>query len=127
MPSVAFDAAASPALAAFVGHVDVVVAVHGYGRIDMWTTLLLGGQTRPGRPIGCGAAGSLGGGFTIVDDLRPSHRAAGSASPQPGEPASRGGVQLELPPRVRSGTAAPTYRREYEDAVVDALVEVATT
>ena len=36
-----------------------------------------------------------------------------------------GGVQLELPPRVRPGTGAPTYRPEYESAVVDALVEVA--
>ena len=35
-------------------------------------------------------------------------------------------VQLELPPRVRPGTGAPTYRTEYEDAVVAALARVAT-
>ena len=40
VPSVAFDPDVSPALAAFVEHVDVVVALHGYGRQDMWTTLL---------------------------------------------------------------------------------------
>ena len=31
---------------------------------------------------------------------------------------------LALPPRVRSGTGAPTYRPSYEAAVVDALATV---
>jgi hypothetical protein len=35
------------------------------------------------------------------------------------------GVQLELPPRVRAGTGAPTYDAAYEAAVVGALAEVA--
>jgi phage replication-related protein YjqB (UPF0714/DUF867 family) len=129
VPSVAFDAAASRALAAFVGHVDVVVAVHGYGRIDMWTTLLLGGRNRClATRLGAVLRASLGGGFTVVDDL-------GAIPPElrglhPRNPVNlprKAGAQLELPPRVRSGTGAPTYRREYEDAVVDALAEVATT
>ena len=41
-----FDPVMSPALAAFVDHVEVGVAVHGYGRENMFTTLLLGGHNR---------------------------------------------------------------------------------
>src|SRR6195952_960448 len=36
----------SPAMAAFVEHVDVVVTVHGFGRRGLFTSLLLGGQNR---------------------------------------------------------------------------------
>jgi phage replication-related protein YjqB (UPF0714/DUF867 family) len=129
VPSVAFDTNASPALAAFMGHVDVVVAVHGYGRMGMWTTVLLGGRNRAlAAQLGAGLRASLGGGFTIVDDLDaiPTELRGLHARNPVNLPRHRG-AQLELPPRVRSGTGAPTYRPEYEDAVVDALVEVATT
>ena len=34
IPSTKFDPTESDALAAFVGHVDTVIAVHGYGRDD---------------------------------------------------------------------------------------------
>ena len=58
LPSTAIDPAASPALAAFLDHVDVVVTVHGYGREGYWATLLLGGQNRAaGRPRGRPPAG----------------------------------------------------------------------
>ena len=129
VPSVAFDTEASPALAAFMEHVDVVVAVHGYGRVDMWTTLLVGGQNRAlAARLGAGLRAGLGGAFTVIDDLEaipPELRGLHPRNPVNLPP--RRGAQLELPPRVRSGTGAPTYRPEYEDAVVDALVDVATT
>ena len=42
----------SPALQAFLDHVQVVVTVHGYGRDGMFTTLLLGGsQPHPRRHL----------------------------------------------------------------------------
>ena len=44
VPSKLVDPAASDGLAAFLDHVDVVVAVHGFGREGMFTSLLLGGQ-----------------------------------------------------------------------------------
>ena len=129
VPSVAFDTDASPALAAFMGHVDVVVAVHGYGRVDMWTTLLVGGQNRAlAARLGTGLRAGLGDGFTVIDDLEaipPELRGLHPRNPVNLPPGR--GAQLELPPRVRSGTGAPTYRPEYEDAVVDALVDMATT
>jgi phage replication-related protein YjqB (UPF0714/DUF867 family) len=129
VPSVAFDPEASPALAAFMGHVDVVVAVHGYGRVDMWTTLLLGGRNRAlAARLGASLRASLGDGFTVTDDLEaipPELRGLHPRNPV-NLPRDRG-AQLELPPRVRSGTGAPTYRPQYEDAVVHALAHVATT
>src|SRR3954468_7405635 len=46
IPSHQVDPAVSPALAAFIQHVDVAVAVHGYGRPDRPHHLLLGGCNR---------------------------------------------------------------------------------
>ena len=128
VPSVAFDPSASAALAAFVDHVEVVVAVHGYGRPDRWTTLLAGGGNRElAARVASALRRTLGDGFTVLDDLADIPRELRGLHPR--NPVNRvrgGGVQLELPPRVRPGTGAPTHRPEYTDAVVDALVEVAT-
>jgi phage replication-related protein YjqB (UPF0714/DUF867 family) len=130
IPSSAFDPAESPKLAAFVDHVEVAVAVHGYGRVGMWTTLLLGGRNRAlARRLGTALRthlGDLGDGFTIADELPDIPDGLRGQHPRnpvnlpPGQ-----GVQLELPPRVRSGTGAPTYRPTYESAVTTALAEVA--
>ncbi|HEV7762801.1 MAG TPA: poly-gamma-glutamate hydrolase family protein [Acidimicrobiales bacterium] len=131
IPSSAFDPAESPKLAAFVDHVEVAVAVHGYGRTGMWTTLLLGGRNRPlAHRLGTALRahlGDLGDGFTIADDLADIPDGLRGQHPRnPVNLPSGQGVQLELPPRVRSGTGAPTYRPTYEAAVVAALADVAT-
>lgn len=103
IPSIEVTPEDSPRLATFLDHVDVVVAIHGFGRQDHWTTLLLGGSNR-------GLASHLAGhlrssldGYTVIDDidaipreLRGVHRA------NPVNRSRGGGVQLELPPRVRS-------------------------
>jgi phage replication-related protein YjqB (UPF0714/DUF867 family) len=110
LPSVEVGPADSEALAAFVDHVDVAIAVHGYGRDGMWTSLLLGGRNRR-------LAGHVGThlrmtmpGYEVVDDLeaipsdlRGVHRA------NPVNLPSESGVQLELPPRTRSRTV-PMWR-----------------
>jgi phage replication-related protein YjqB (UPF0714/DUF867 family) len=127
VPSSAFDPAASPALAAFVGHVDVAVAVHGYGRAGMWTTLLLGGRNRVlATQLGSALRDGLGDGFTVADELDGiPPRLRGLHPRNPVNLVAGQGVQLELPPRVRRGTGAPTYRPAYEAAVVTALAAVA--
>jgi phage replication-related protein YjqB (UPF0714/DUF867 family) len=127
VPSVAFDPQVSPALAAFVDHVDVVVAIHGYGRDGMWTTLLTGGSNRALAARLAGALrGALGDGFAVLDDIAAIPRELRGLHPRnPVNLPRHGGVQLELPPRVRTGTGAPTYRPEYEAAVVEALAAVA--
>jgi phage replication-related protein YjqB (UPF0714/DUF867 family) len=128
VPSIAFDPADSPRLAAFVDHVEVVVAVHGFGRVDMWTTLLLGGRNRPlAARLGGALRTRLGDGFTVVDHLAGiPERLRGLHVRNPVNLPRHQGVQLELPPRVRSGTGAPTYDPAYEAAVVAALAEVAS-
>jgi phage replication-related protein YjqB (UPF0714/DUF867 family) len=105
VPSIEVTPDESPALAAFLDHVDVAVALHGYGREGMWTRLLLGGRHRA---LATHVAGHLRRalpGYEVVDELddiplelRGVHRA------NPVNRCAGGGVQLELPPRVRSWT-----------------------
>lgn len=103
IPSIEVTPEESPALAAFLAHVDVAVAVHGYGREEMWTTMLLGGRNRSLATHLAGHLRAAMPGYTVVDDLdnvprelRGVHRA------NPVNRCAGGGVQLELPPRTRS-------------------------
>ena len=88
LPSVEIGPADSPALAAFLDHVDVAVAVHGYGRDGMWTTLLLGGQHRAlAAHVGAHLRAAMP---RLRGDRRPRadpDRAARRPPRQPGEPA----------------------------------------
>jgi phage replication-related protein YjqB (UPF0714/DUF867 family) len=106
LPSSAYDPEHSDALAAFLDHVDVVVSLHGYGGLrtsdDRWTTVLVGGSDRE---LAARLAATLRvalPGYTFLDDVdRIPHTLRGV---HPGNPVNRvrsGGVQLELPPRVR--------------------------
>ena len=94
----------SQALADFLDHVDVAVAVHGYGRHQLWTTLLLGGQNRAlASHVGSHLRRSLPE-YSVVDDLESVP--AELRGVHPDNPVNRcraggTGVQLELPPRVR--------------------------
>jgi phage replication-related protein YjqB (UPF0714/DUF867 family) len=102
VPSQLVDPAQSPALARFLDHVEVAVAVHGYGRDEHWTTLLLGGQNRD-------LAAHLGAHlrtavpqYEVVDDV--ARIPATLRGLHPANPVNRppgAGVQLELPPRIR--------------------------
>lgn len=102
IPSKLVDPAQSPALAAFVEHVDTAIALHGYGRDQLFTTLLVGGRNRElAAHVRAVLAEHLGW-YAVVDDL--------DAIPvelrglHPDNPVNRlraSGVQLELPPRVR--------------------------
>lgn len=127
VPSVEYDPQHSPALAAFVAHVDTVVTVHGYGREGLWATLLVGGGSRPlATRLGGALRTALGDGFTVLDDLASIPRSLRGLHPRnPVNLPAGGGAQLELPPRVRSGTGVPTFDPAYEQAVVAALVSVA--
>ena len=133
LPSTQFDPSDSPALACFLDHVEVAVALHGYGRAGCWTSLLLGGTNRE-------LAGHVGGRLAVAlpdhdvvtdldripSELRGLHRRNPVNRPR------QGGVQLELPPRVRGltphwadwtgpGLPPPT------EALVTALAEAASS
>lgn len=127
VPSLEFRPDRSPSLARFVDHVDVAVAVHGYGRAEMWTTLLLGGRNRElAVSLGDALRTRLDDGFRVIDDLEDIPRELRGVHPRnPVNLPRRAGVQLELPPRVRSGTGVPTFDPAYESAIVTALAEVA--
>lgn len=104
VPSVEVSPDDSRALAAFLGHVDVAVAVHGFGRAGLWTTLLLGGRNRP---LATHLAGhlraTLDGGYTVIDELdQIPQELRGVHQRNPVNGCRLGGVQLELPPRVRT-------------------------
>ena len=90
----------------FLAHVDVVVSVHGYGGLrgsdDRWTTILVGGSNRV---LASDLAGVLGAAlphYRFLDDMEliPTEL-RGVHSANPVNRARRGGVQIELPPRIR--------------------------
>ncbi len=105
IPSHKVSPSDSPAMAAFIEHVDIVITVHGYGRRTMFTSLLLGGRNRA-------LAAHLGPFLqrhlpaydirtdldTIPSDLRGQHAANPVNLPR------QQGVQIELPPRVRGSS-----------------------
>jgi len=103
VPSIEVTPEDSPTLARFLDHVDVAVAVHGYGRAGLWTTLLLGGRNRPlATHLAQHLRASLGG-YAVVDDLAEIPRELrGVHRRNPVNGCRNGGVQLELPPRVRT-------------------------
>lgn len=132
LPSTAVRADESPALAAFLAHVDVVIAVHGYGREGLWTSMLLGGSNRDLARQFAGRLRLALPEFCALDDieaipaeLRGLHR------DNPVNQPPLGGVQIELPPRVRGLTPhAARYERTdgripWTEALITAMVETA--
>src|SRR5262249_40575206 len=100
LPSALYDPDESPRLAEFLDHVDVAVALHGYGRIGRSTQLLAGGCNRAlaahlARHIRLTGYQAV----PDIDDSPPELRGL-----HPNNPVNRvrdGGTQLELSVRVR--------------------------
>jgi phage replication-related protein YjqB (UPF0714/DUF867 family) len=123
IPSSAVRASASPKLASFFDHVDVTIAVHGYGADGLWTTLLLGGRNRAlATHVGAALRHALTPqGYDVVDELDAiPARLRGVHRDNPVNVTRGGGVQLELPPRIRGKT--PLSRPEHTAALIDGLV-----
>jgi len=131
IPSKRVDPAHSENLAAFLDRVHTVIAVHGYGRAGMFTTVLLGGRNRA---LASHLAAVLRhdlGHYEVRDeldaipgDLRGLHE------DNPVNRPAFGGVQLELPPRIRGmGPYWHGWDRNrpnpHTTALVDALVRAA--
>ena len=122
VPSYRYDPDDSPALARFLAHVDAVVSIHGYGRDGHWGTLLVGGGNRALASRAAAALRAALPGYQIVDDLEAIPPALRGLHPDnPVNRAPGGGIQLELPPRVRDGEV----RRHDRDALVEALAALA--
>jgi len=131
LPSAEIDPAHSPALTAFLDHVDTAIAVHGFGRAGLFTSLLVGGQNRDLAGHVARALRPTLPDYEIVDELNDIPRELRGLHPDnPVNRPRRQGAQLELPPRVRGlgpfwadsgheGWAPPT------EALVDGLADAA--
>ncbi len=103
----------SPSLREFIDHVDVALAIHGYGRPHMFRVILIGGSNAELREI-CAAA--------LMRELphyeirhKPSEIPRELRGLHPQNPVNLprwGGVQIELPPRVRG--LSPLWRPQDE-------------
>lgn len=133
IPSTQVSPAASPLLASFIEHVDIVITIHGFGRQGYFTTLLLGGQNReladhvgavlrPRLPV-----------YEIATDLeRIPTELRGLHPRNPVNLPRQQGVQIELPPRVRGTTPlfwdwegpGPAPHAQW---LIDGLVEAVAT
>ena len=131
IPSTAFDPDHSDALDSFVGHVDTVIAIHGYGRKDRFWDLLLGGRNRPlASHIGDHLREGIDDRFGIIDDLDDIPQ--GLRGQHPANPVNlpdNTGVQIELPPTTRWNREEAewsdwlgTGRAPQVDHLIDALV-----
>ena len=131
LSSAAYTAGQSTLLDAFLEHVDVVVSLHGYGRVGRTMQLLAGGGNRP---LAAHLARHVAvPGYEVITDLEAIPRELRGMHPD--NPVNRtrgGGAQLELTPRVRGisprsgpagddGLCAPTA------ALVAGLTAAATT
>jgi phage replication-related protein YjqB (UPF0714/DUF867 family) len=102
VPSRLVDPAHSEALAAFLDHVDVAIAVHGYGRPGRHRTILMGGSNRTLARRLAAATRQRIDHYEVVDDLVAIPAELRGLHPDnPVNRARRGGVQVELPPRAR--------------------------
>jgi phage replication-related protein YjqB (UPF0714/DUF867 family) len=105
IPSHMVSPTSSAQLKAFVDHVDVVITIHGFGRRDHFTSLLLGGRNRDLADHVASHLRHRLADYDIVTeldmipkDLRGMHPA------NPVNLPAHQGVQIELPPRIRGSS-----------------------
>lgn len=133
IPSHLVSPAESAALAEFLGHVDLVVTIHGYGRHGFWTTLLLGGQHRPFADHIAGHLRTHLPDYHVETDLEEMPKELrGLHAANPVNLPRQQGVQIELPPRVRG--SSPIWKDwagpglvPHTESLIDGLVAAATT
>ncbi len=130
LPSIEVNPRSSPVLATFVAHVDIVIAIHGYGRDGLWTSLLLGGTNRDLASDVAQVLAPMLPGYTIIDDLETIPKELRGLHPQnPVNLPRLGGVQIELPPRIRGLTPGAASMERIDGRIaptndlISALVE----
>jgi len=107
VPSTHYDPRASDRLFRFLDHVRIAVSIHGFGRVDMDDTILLGGTNRR-LAADLGAAIAAETSLRTIVDLDAIPAALRGLDPRnPVNLPEFGGVQLELSPGARSGTVRP--------------------
>ncbi len=112
IPSIAFDPEKSDALASFLAHIDIAISVHGYGSLGAFTTVLIGGSNRTAARMVAAELRPRLPSYEFVDrldDIGPKLR--GVHRHNPVNRPRLGGVQIELPPRIRG--LSPWWRDRY--------------
>ncbi len=123
VPSHLYDPDVAPNLRAFLDHVEIVVSLHGYGREDSWTRILVGGSNRIFATTAAAQLRAELDGFEVVDDVAEIPRELRGLHPRnPVNLPRGGGIQIELPPRVRG--LGPRGEPQYVDALVRGLARV---
>jgi phage replication-related protein YjqB (UPF0714/DUF867 family) len=133
LPSIEVNPDESAELATFVEHVDIVITVHGYGRRGLFGSLLLGGGNRPfAEHVGAALRRTLPA-YDIRTDISAIPKPLRGLHPaNPVNLPRDGGVQVELPPRVR-GSSPLWWDWEgpgltpHTESLIDGLVEAATS
>jgi phage replication-related protein YjqB (UPF0714/DUF867 family) len=140
------DPAQSPAMQAFLGHVEVAISVHGFGRdsfsfhvesgtqpvIEPYGPALRGRQTGPLRGIIVGGLNSplVDAASRLFCDRFPGYHAGservrlGFHPRNPVNLPSAHGVQIELPPALRGIGDLGEHLVPYEDGIVTEVVAV---
>jgi len=132
IPSHHVTADQSPRLAEFFEHVDTVITIHGYGRRSLLTSLLVGGGNRDLATHTSRHLRAVLPAYDIVDDLDLIPRELRGVHPSnPANVPRQGGIQIELPPRVR-GSSPIWWDWEgglvpHTEALIDGLTAAATT
>lgn len=136
VPSTRFRPDHSARLAAFVRHVELAITLHGYGRRRMFRTVLVGGANREAAGVVATCLRAHLPAYEVIGDLDDIPRELRGLHPaNPVNLPRAGGVQVELPPRVRGngpfwnpwdgGFPTPHTERLIDGlaAAVDALAE----
>ncbi|WP_420625341.1 poly-gamma-glutamate hydrolase family protein [Candidatus Poriferisodalis sp.] len=131
LPSHCFDPTDSPVLRQFFDHVDVVVAVHGFGSPRLLRAVLLGGRNRAlAAHVAVHLIGRLPH-YEILHRLDAIPRSLAGQHPRnPCNLPRRGGVQIELPPRIRGKSPMWTGFRgpgrvPHHEALIEGLAAAA--
>jgi phage replication-related protein YjqB (UPF0714/DUF867 family) len=129
VPSSRVSSTQSEQLTRFFDHVDVVIAVHGYGRAGRPNDLLLGGRNRLLAAELARRLRTTTTGFAVIDDLEDIPvELRGLHSANPVNRARHAGVQIELPPRARGSSPDPRQRGRLclpAPGIVDGLIAAA--
>ncbi|NOX30522.1 MAG: hypothetical protein GXP35_10810 [Actinobacteria bacterium] len=105
IPSHRVTADQSDRLAAFMTHIDVVIAIHGFGRPELWRSILIGGRNRQLAEFTAIRLIPVLPHYEILTDLETIPKELrGQHQSNPVNRARGGGIQIELPPRVRGNS-----------------------
>jgi phage replication-related protein YjqB (UPF0714/DUF867 family) len=132
-PSITVTPDGSEALRSFLEHVDTVITIHGYHRMSMRTSILLGGRNRE---LAAHVARHLQAAlpqYETVDNIKKIPvELQGMHERNPVNVPRNAGVQIELPPRARGvgtfwadhkGDALVPHTRSLIDGLVSAVDE----